>query len=104
MSVKLYEDRSISVPQGALVKTGYVAVEDIRLACRERMAVGDVDRVYQRRLQIAPDQPWPPPRGHWLDGDKFMIEDGRHEYVAALMLGCTHILVAWVAFQEEIKF
>ena len=69
------EDRSLSVPPGQLVVTGYVPVDAVRLACRARMAVGDVDRAYQRRLQLGHNQPWPCPRGEW-DGDRFVIIDG----------------------------
>lgn len=88
-------DRSMAVPPGALVKTDYVAVEDVVLACRERMSVGDVDRAYQKRLQLGDHQSWPPPRGHW-QGSRFILEDGRHEFVAVLMLGLPKLLVAWV--------
>lgn len=93
--VSLGQDRSISVPPGAIVKTGYVDVFKVRLACRERMAVGDVDRAFQRRLQAAPNQPYPSPVGHWED-DVFIIHDGRHDWVAAVMIGQSHILVAWL--------
>lgn len=89
------EDRTISVPIGAIVRTGYVDVHRVRLACRERMALGDLRAPYERRLQMGGQQPWPPPVGHW-EGDWFVIEDGRHEYVAALMLGYDAILVAWM--------
>lgn len=84
----------MAVPPGRVIRTGYVRVEDVKLACRERMAVGDVDRAYQRRLQLGDHQPWPCPRGHW-EGSRFVIIDGRHEFVAALMLGVEQILVAW---------
>lgn len=94
------EDRSMIVPPGSIVKTAYVSISAIELACKERMAVGDVDRAYQKRLQMAPDQPWPPPLGHWGTPHSFVIEDGRHEYVAALMLGCSHLLVAWMEKPE----
>jgi hypothetical protein len=93
------EDRSIAVPPGHVVKTGYVSVWRVRLGCRERMAIGDVNQAYQRRLQLAGRQPWPCPRGYW-DGEEFVIEDGRHEYVAAVMLGYDHLLVAWLAPDE----
>ncbi len=92
--VVIAEDRSLAVPPGRTIRTGYVAVEQVRLACRERMAVGDVDRAYQRRLQLGEHQPWPCPRGHW-EGDRFVVVDGRHDFVAALMLGLSHVLVAW---------
>ena len=58
------------------------------------MAIGDVKSSFERRLQLGDHQPWPCPRGEW-QGDEFVIIDGRHEYVAALMLGQDHILVAW---------
>jgi hypothetical protein len=89
------EDRTLRVPAGALVRTGYVEVHRVRLACRDRMAIGDVEAAYRKRLQLGSDQPWPPPVGDWED-ETFCIHDGRHEYVAALMLGCTHVLVAWI--------
>jgi hypothetical protein len=90
----LIVDRGMSVAPGKKVATGYVHVENISLACRERMSIGDVNSAYQKRLQLGDHQPWPCPRGYWSDM-RFVIEDGRHEYVAALMLGQTHILVAW---------
>ena len=95
----LAEDRGFAVPPGETVASGYVAVHMVTLACRERMAVGDVDRAYQRRLQAAPAQPWPPPTGRW-EGERFILEDGRHDFVAALMIGVEFILVAWVAPRE----
>jgi hypothetical protein len=87
-------DRSLRVPPGHIVRTGYVEVFRCRLANRERMAVGDVDRAFQRLL-LGADCQWPCPNGHW-DGETFTILDGRHEYVASVMLGKTHILVAWI--------
>lgn len=92
-------DRSIAVPSGYIVKTGYVDVFRVRLASRERMAVGDVDRAFQKRLQLGDLQPFPPPNGYWEEGicgKTFVINDGRHEWVATVMLGHTHILVAWL--------
>lgn len=93
------EDRSLVVPPGSRVETGYVRIDLVRLACRDRMAVGDVERAY-RRLLGTPGQPWPPPVGAW-DGQRFVVYDGRHEYVAALMLGVEHLLVAWVVGPDE---
>jgi hypothetical protein len=62
--------------------------------------VGDVDRAFQRRLQHQPDDAWPPPVGEWEDDSDgartFVIHDGRHEFIAALMLGSREILVAWI--------
>jgi hypothetical protein len=88
-------DRTLRVEPGQRVCTEYVDVFKCRLACRERMAVGGVGLAYQKSLQLAPAQQWLPPVGAW-DGDNFIIHDGRHQWVAAVMLGYTHILVAWV--------
>lgn len=99
--VTLAADRSMAVPPGAIVRTAHVRVEDIVLACRDRMAIGDVDRAYQQRLQLGDHHPWPCPRGHWNGNDtRFVIEDGRHEFVATLMLGHPTILVAWIEAAE----
>ena len=98
--VSVAEDRSMAVPAGATVRTGYVPVEDVALACRERMAIGDVERAMQRRMSCAPGQPWPCPVGEWKGG-RFWISDGRHEYVAAVMLGCSHLLVAWIEERND---
>lgn len=95
MTLLIAEDRGLTVPPGSVVCTDYVPIGDVRLACKARMAVGDVEAAYRRRIGCAPAQPWPCPVGKW-DGDRFEIHDGRHEYVAALMLGCEHILVAWI--------
>ncbi|WP_108459208.1 hypothetical protein [Devosia naphthalenivorans] len=94
-SLRIAEDRGMVVPSGATVCTGYVPTADIIMACRDRMAIGDVERSMQRRMACAPDQPWPCPVGEWR-GDRFAIFDGRHEFIAALMLGVEHVLVAWI--------
>lgn len=89
-------DRSLSVPPGKTVQTGYVAVNRVRLGCRDRMGCGDVETAYRRQLALGDHQAWPCPVGQW-DGDEFVIHDGRHAYVAALMIGLDHVLVAWIA-------
>lgn len=89
------QDRSMVVPKGKIVRTGYVDVFNVRLACRDRMAVGDVAAAYQKRLQLGDAQLWPCPNGYW-DGETFVLHDGRHEWLASVMLGNTHILVAWL--------
>ena len=89
------EDRTLLVPAGAIVRSGYARTDRIRLECTDRMAVGDVEAAYRRRLQLGASQPWPPPIGRW-DGDTFVVTDGRHEVVAAIMLGFREILVGWV--------
>jgi hypothetical protein len=91
------DDRSIALEPGQTIRTGYVDVFSCTLACRERMAIGDIDRAYQKLLQLGTRSPWPCPHGHWSeDGARFVIVDGRHEWAASVALGRSHILVAWV--------
>lgn len=97
--VTIADDRSMRVPAGRTVSTDYVSVEDVVLGCRDRMAVGDVEAACRRMLQLGTDAAWPPPVGQWREDRRFVLTDGRHEYVAALMLGRTHLLVAWL--EEE---
>ena len=92
-------DRHMSIPPGRIVKSGYVPIGRVRMACRERMAIGDVERAYRQQLALGSAQAWPPPVGYWdSDGEceVFVIEDGRHTHVALEMLGFTHLFVAWV--------
>lgn len=95
-AVLLAADRTLRVPRGATVRTGYVDVFRVRLDCRDRMAVGDVAEKYRELLQLGDGCRWPCPVGYW-EGDTFHVTDGRHEWVAAVMLGREQILVAWVA-------
>lgn len=94
MVVSVPQDRSLSLAPGQTIKTGYVETHRVRLGCRDRMAVGDVEAAYRRQLALGEHQAWPCPNGEW-DGDTFVIHDGRHAYIAALMLGFSHLLVAW---------
>jgi len=50
---------------------------------------------YRRFLNLGPDSAWPPAVGEWR-GDRFVIIDGRHEYLAALMIGRAELFVCWV--------
>lgn len=84
----------MAVPPGQTIVTGYVHVDALQLGCRARMAVGDVREKYERRLQLGDHQPWPPPRGEWK-GDRFTVIDGRHDVIAATMLGQEWVLCAW---------
>lgn len=90
------QDRSTRVPPGRTVATGYVDVFKVRLACRERMAVGDVGAAYQKAIQLGDAEQFPCPTGYW-DGERFILQDGRHHWVACVMLGKSHMLVSWLA-------
>ena len=93
--VAIPEDRTIAVEPGYRVLTGYVPIHHVRLACRDRMAVGDVEAAYRRQLCLGARQAFPPPFGYW-GGEWFVILDGRHAYVSAVMHGFDHLLVAWL--------
>lgn len=98
-AVAIAADRSLLVQPAEAIRTAWIDIWRVQLACRDRMAVGDVAAAFQRLLQIGAAAAWPPPNGHW-DGDertgRFVIEDGRHEFVASLMLGRERIFVAWI--------
>lgn len=98
-AVAIAIDRSLLVAPGDAVRTAWIELWRVKLACRDRMAVGDVATAFQRLLQLGDAAAWPPPNGHW-EGDpatgRFVIQDGRHEYVASLMLGRERIFVAWL--------
>lgn len=98
--IKTYEDRSMAVPAGKVVLTGYVPIDKVRMACRDRMAVGDLAAAYQKILCMGDGQRWPPPVGFW-ESAGFVITDGRHEYIASLMIGRERLLVAWIADPKE---
>jgi len=100
IELDVVDDRSMRVPPGHIVCTQYVPIFSVRLACRERMAVGDVASAFQKRLQLGHYEPFPCPIGHW-DGDEFVIVDGRHQWVANVMLGKSHILVSWIQVGTE---
>jgi hypothetical protein len=56
----------------------------------------EVERAYRRQLELGDGQPWPPPTGYWRADRRFVLTDGRNRYVACLMLGVEHVLVAWL--------
>ncbi|PYE84166.1 hypothetical protein [Pseudoroseicyclus aestuarii] len=91
----VYEDRSLIVPPGRRIVTGYAPIDRVRIANRSRMAIGDVDAAMRQQLALGAAQKWPCPNGRW-EGEDFVVHDGRHAFVAALMLGLEHLLVAWL--------
>jgi hypothetical protein len=86
------------VPAGHVVATGYVAIQDVvcRVDPSHQLNPAAVERSYREQLASDGAQAWPPPTGHWRDDGRFVLTDGRHRYVASLMLGMTHLLVAWL--------
>ena len=90
------------VATGHTIETGYVPIHDVVIHAPRghHLYPAEVERAYRRQLELGDDQGWPPPTGYWRDG-RFVLTDGRNRYVAALMLGVEHILVAWLVPPPE---
>lgn len=98
--LRIPEDRATVVPPGHVLRTAYVSTDEIVLANRTPMAVGDVQVAMDRLRAASPGQPWPCPLGRW-SGQTFEVYDGRHAFIAALMLGYRTLLVGWLAASAE---
>jgi hypothetical protein len=87
-----------SVPPGHCVRTGYVPIHDVVCLARSghQLLPAEVERAYRRQLELEDHQAWPPPTGYWRSDRRFVLTDGRNRYVASLMLGLEHLLVAWL--------
>jgi hypothetical protein len=97
MHYSILIDRTIRVPPGQVVKTTYVPVERVKMACRDRMPVGDVGAAYNALIQAEGCAVYPTPIGYFEDdSDTFVLIDGRHAFIAMLMLGYSHILVSYL--------
>jgi len=86
------------VPPGHVVRTGYVPVHDVvcHVTGSHQLNPAAVERAYRDQLAADDAQPWPPPTGYWRADGRFVLTDGRTRFVAALMLGRTHVLAAWL--------
>jgi hypothetical protein len=95
MSVVVAEDRSMCVQRHQLVRTAWVDIDLCRLGFRMPMSPEAVEKKYRRLLNIGDCAPWPPVVGHWENG-RFVVCDGRHEYLATLMMGRDKLFVCWL--------
>lgn len=59
-----------------------------------------VEKKYRRLLNLGGCAPWPPVVGHWEEG-RFVVCDGRHDYLAALMIGRDKLFVCWLDAAPE---
>jgi hypothetical protein len=86
------------VAAGHVVQTGYVDVHDVVVYARggHHLSPAAVERAYCRQLELGDDQAWPPLTGYWRDDGRFVLTDGRHRFIAAVMLGVEYVLVAWL--------
>lgn len=98
-SLRTYHDRTMLVPPNHVVRSGWVDIHRIRLACDTRMSVGDVSDAYAKVLHNgAANGAWPPPFGEWDREEEgvFILLDGRHEMLARLMHGQKKLFIAWL--------
>lgn len=104
--ISLAEDRSVRVPPGYRVVGGYVPVFQVVHACRAMMAAGDVEAALRRALQLGDDQEHPAPFGEWVETDcgcrRFMILDGRHQHLSAIMRGKEELYVEWLELLPQV--
>jgi hypothetical protein len=99
----LLEWAGVRVAAGHVVETRYVPVEDVVIHAQQHpLSPPAVERAYCRQLELGDGQAWPPLTGYWRDDGKFVLTDGRHRFVAALMLGMEYVLVAWLVPPSEV--
>jgi hypothetical protein len=95
MSVTVAEDRSMCVQPHQVVRTAWIDIDLCKLGFRLRMSPEAVEKKFRRLLNLGDGAPWPPIVGHW-EGDRFLVDDGRHDYLAALMIGRDSLFVCWL--------
>lgn len=83
-------------PPGWTEASGYVEMGRITLGDDGRMDPAAVRDKYQSLIHLTPtgSHPSPPMIGYWR-GDTFVIVDGRHTFVALVLLGYRTFLVRW---------
>jgi hypothetical protein len=100
MTVMVPEDRSMCVQPHQVVRTAWVDIDLCRLSFRLPMSPEAVEKKYRRLLNLGQSAPWPPVVGHWEEG-RFVVCDGRHDYLAALMIGREKLFVCWLETEPE---
>lgn len=85
------------VPRGCVERQGYVPMGRITLGDPGRIDPAAVTEKYRELIHLTYTgaQPSPPPVGRWLDDGTFEIIDGRHHWLALVMLGYRTFLVRW---------
>jgi hypothetical protein len=91
----MIEDRSMCVQPDETVCVEWVDIDLCVLGNRARMSPEAVEKKWRKLLQQDVAASWPPLVGHWL-GSRFVVCDGRHEFVASLMHGRERVLVCWL--------
>lgn len=87
------------IPEGHILVTGYVPTNEIVFHSECVMSVTDVKEKITQQTHIRGGTAYPVPIGDWRDG-RFHLWDGRHRYIAALLLNRKTMLVGWVIRPE----
>lgn len=87
-------------PAASSSRTAWVDIDLCRLSFRLPMSPEAVEKKYRRLLNLGDYAPWPPVVGHWENG-RFVLCDGRHDYLAALMIGRDKLFVCWLETAPE---
>jgi hypothetical protein len=95
MTVMVAEDHSMCVQPHQVVRTAWVDTDLCKLGFRLPMSPEAVEKKFRKLLNIGDCSPWPPIVGHW-EGERFIVDDGRHDYLAALMMGRDKLFVCWL--------
>lgn len=95
MTVMVAEDRSMCIQPCQMVRTGWVDIDLCKLGFRHPMSPEAVEKKFRRLLNIGDCAPWPLVVGHWENG-RFLVDDGRHDYLAAQMMGRDKLFVCWL--------
>jgi hypothetical protein len=86
MTVMVTENRSMCVQPYQVVRTAWVDIDLCKLGSRLPMSPEAVEKKFRRLFNIGHCAPWPPIVGHWEVG-RLLVDDGRHDCLAALMMG-----------------
>jgi hypothetical protein len=100
MTVMVAEDRSMCVQPDQIVRTAWIDIDRCKLGCRVPMSPEAVEKKFRRLLNLGDAAPWPPIVGHWQE-ERFLVDDGRHDYLAALMLGRERLFVCWLGQKAD---
>ena len=96
MTVAIPEDRTMCVRPDQLVATAWIDIDCCVLGSRVPMAPEAVAVKWHRLLNLGDCSPYPSIIGHWREDERFVVCDGRHEYLAALMRGRERLFVSWL--------
>lgn len=90
-------DRVLIISRDQTVKTQWIDIDRCVLGCRVQMSPEAVEKRFRVLLNLGECGEWPPVVGHWRKDGRFSVDDGRHAYLASLMIGRAELFVCWLA-------